>query len=213
MQTGQRMRRNHIEPFGDAQSGTVAGHDKRGKAFGARGFAGAREIHIEIGDAAIGNPGFFSNQHIMITVAARGHRDIGNVGAGLRLGQREGGDGLARSRALEPGALLHIAKQADRAGAQPLHGEGEVGEAVVARQRFAHQTERAHIERRGDQRIGRSVHEPAVAAELGDQLAACGIDIAVIDRQMDRAPALDGIGQRAMALGEKRPGQERTVSH
>ena len=33
--------------------------------------------------------------------------------------------------------LLRRAEQADRAGAEPLHGEGEIGEPVVTRQRLA----------------------------------------------------------------------------
>ncbi len=41
--------------------------------------------------------------------------------------------------------------------------------------------------------IGRGVREPAVAAELLHELAAGGIDVAVIDRQVRRAPALDGL--------------------
>ena len=74
-------------------------------------------------------------------------RDVGDVGAGLLLGQREGGDGVAAARALEPVALLGVAEQADRPGAEALHGEGEIGEPVVARQRLADQAERAHVER------------------------------------------------------------------
>ena len=45
------------------------------------------------------------------------------------------------------------AEQADRAGAEPLHGEGEVGEPVMPRQRLARDAERAHVERRGVCRI------------------------------------------------------------
>ena len=129
------------------------------------------------------------------------------------LGQREGGDRLAGARALEPAALLGAAEQADRAGAEPLHGEGEIGEAVVARQRLAHEAERAHIERGGRVGIGRGVREPAVAAEASDKIAAGGIDVAMIDRQIGRAPALDRLRQRAMAVGEERPGEEGLVRH
>ena len=41
-----------------------------------------------------------------------------------------------RVRVSQP-ALFGIAEQADRAGAEPLHGESKIGEPVVARQRLA----------------------------------------------------------------------------
>ena len=89
------------------------------------------------------------------------------------------------------------------AGAEALHGEGEIGQAVVARQRLADEAERAHVERRRRVGIGRSVCEPAVAAELLHQVAAGGVDVAVIGRQVRRAPVLEASGQRAMAVGRR----------
>ena len=99
------------------------------------------------------------------------------------------------------------------AGAEALHGEGEIGEAVVARQRLADQAERAHVERCRRIRIDRGVREPAVAAELLHEIAAGGVDIAVIDRQVGRAPALDAFRERAMAVVEERPAEESLVRH
>ena len=109
----------------------------------------------------------------------------------MLLGQREGGDGAAAARALEPFALLGIAEQADRPGAEALHGESEIGQPVVARQRLADEAERAHVERCRRVGIGRSMREPAVAAELLHQIAAGGIDVAMIRRQVGRAPLLE----------------------
>ena len=43
--------------------------------------------------------------------------------------------------------LLGRAEERDRAGAEPLHGEGEIGEAVMAGERLAREAERADIER------------------------------------------------------------------
>ena len=44
---------------------------------------------------------------------------------------------LARARRVEPALLRVGAEQRDRPGPQPLHGEGEVRERVVARERLA----------------------------------------------------------------------------
>ena len=52
-----------------------------------------------------------------------------------------------------------------------------------------------------------------VAAELSHELAAGRIDVAVRDRQIGRAPALDRLRQRAMAIGEERPAEEARVRH
>ncbi len=131
----------------------------------------------------------------------------------MLLGQREGCDRAATARAFEPFALLGIAEQADRPGAEALHGEGEIGQAVVPRQRFADQAERAHIERCRGVGIGRGVREPAVAAELLHQIAAGRIDVAMIRRQIGRAPLLDASGQRAMAVVEERPAEKALVRH
>ena len=61
---------------------------------------------------------------------------------------------------------------------------------------------------------GRCVLEPAIAAELAHQLAAGGIDIAMIDMStMLRGPCFQLLGKRAMTLLEKRPTQETPVEH
>jgi hypothetical protein len=78
--------------------------------------------------------------------------------------------------------LRRGAEQADGARSERLHGEGEIGEPIMARERFAHDAERAHVKR--DRRIGvdGGMHEPTVAAELPHKFAARRIDIAVVDR-------------------------------
>ena len=62
-------------------------------------------------------------------------------------------------------------------GAEPLHGEGEVGQPVVPRQRLAGEAERAHVERRGIGRVDRRRLQPAVAPEHRHQLAAGRVDV------------------------------------
>jgi hypothetical protein len=55
--------------------------------------------------------------------------------------------------------------------------------------------------------------EPAVAAKLYNELPAGGVDIAVIDRQVRHAPALDRVGERAVVLVEERPAEEAPIRH
>ena len=51
--------------------------------------------------------------------------------------------------------LLGAAEQRDRAGAEPLHGKGEIRQPVVPRQRLADQAEAAHVQTRPTVRIDR----------------------------------------------------------
>ncbi len=132
-------------------------------------------------------------------------------GAWLR--QREGGDRLAGTGLRQPLLLLGRAEQAERAGAEPLHGKGEVGQPVMPGQRLARDAQRAHVERSGIVGIERRRLQPAVPAELRHQLAAGGIDIMVIDRQVFRAPCVQLFGELAVAIFEERPVEEGTVSH
>ena len=84
----------------------------------------------------------------------------------------------------------------------------------MARQRLADQSQCADVDLLRRIVARRGVLEPAIAAELAHQLAAGGIDIAVIDmRAMLRGPGFQPLGQRAVTLLEKRPMQETAVEH
>ena len=137
----------------------------------------------------------------VIAILATSEPDFGSVSAKAAIASP------ARVR-LSQCALLGVAEQADRAGAEPLHGEGEIGKPVVARERLAHEAERAHVERGGRVGIGRGVREPAVAAE------AFARDRGRRRRRRRDRPAgwprtsARCVGQRAMAVGEERPGEE-----
>ena len=207
------MRRDHLDALGDRQALGVGRHEEGGKALGAGRLAGAGEDHVEIGDAAVGDPGLLAVEDVAVAVARGGHVHVGDIGAGARLGQREGGDRLAGARLLQPLLLLRRAEQADRAGAEPLHGEGEIGEPVMARQRLAGEAQRAHVERAGIGGIDRRRLQPAVAAELCHQLAAGGVDVVMRDRQVGRAPCVQPLGEIAVAILEERPGEEGAVRH
>ena len=173
------MRRDHIEPLGDRKSRRIGGNDEGGNTPRARRFTAAGKDDIEIGDATVRDPGLFPVQNVAVAVAPRGQGNIGHVRAGLPLGERKRGDSFTAARARQPFALLRIAEQTDRPGAQTLHRKGKVGECVVPRQRLANKAERSHIKQHRAAGIGRGMSEPAVAAELLHQVAAGGVEITV----------------------------------
>ncbi len=195
-----------VEAFGDGET-RIAGFDDEGRdAARAVRFAGAGEHHVEVGDAAVRNPGLLAVEHVILAVAPRGHGDVGDVGAGGRLGQREGGDRRAGAGARQPGRALRLAaEQRDRPGAEALHGEGKVGQPVVARQRLARERERTHVERRAVF-VRRGQRQPAGLAQLRDQPAAGGVGVAMVDAgEIAGRPGVELAGQRAVARLEKRP--------
>ena len=150
-QPGERVRRDHLDPLGDA-----SGRGRRARTMKARD-ALARPRLRRCGRRSRRNRrcrrwrcrSSRRRAPSRRRRASRACRDVGGVGAGFGLGQREGGDRLAAARPCgsHVALLLVGAEQADRARAQPLHGEGEIGEAGVAGQRLAGDGEAAHVGR------------------------------------------------------------------
>jgi hypothetical protein len=89
------VRRDDFDALGDLEARRVGVDDEGADAARTRCFAGAGEDHVEVGDAAVGDPGLFAVEDIVVAVGARARSHGADVGAGLGLGQREGGDGLA----------------------------------------------------------------------------------------------------------------------
>ena len=160
------MRGDRVEPFGDRQAGRVRGHDEGRETLRARALAGAGEERVDIGDAAVRDPCLLAVEDESVAVVAGGHGGIGDVGARLRLGQGEGGDGLARSGQRQPfGLLVGRAEERERTGAEALHREGEIGEPVVARERLAAEAEGPDVEGLRVSGVDGGRLEPAVRAK------------------------------------------------
>ena len=70
-QARQRMRRDDLEPLGDRQPRRVGGHEEGGEALGAGRLAGAGEDDVEVGDAAVGDPGLLAVEQVAVAVARR----------------------------------------------------------------------------------------------------------------------------------------------
>ena len=145
--TGQRMRCDDLEPLGNLQTRRVGRHHDGREAAGSRRSAGAGEDHIMVGDAAIGNPGLLAVENILVARSSA---------LRVRWRRRRTRHSARSARRLEAPALGHRrqevaccsigAEQADRAAAQTLHGKGEIGEPMMARQGLADDAQAAHIQ-------------------------------------------------------------------
>src|SRR6185369_3624960 len=99
-------------------------------------------------------------------------------------------------------------------------GKGEVGEAFMARQRFADEADGARVDGRGFAHAHR-VLQPAGAAELAhegatggvDVLAPLGVRVAHHARELARGPGIELLRERAMARIEEGPVQVGKVAH
>jgi hypothetical protein len=84
--------------------------------------------------------------------------------------KRKGGQGLAGTGQRQPFRfLLRPCRTAKCAGAKPLHGKGKIGQPVMPGQRFAQDTQAAHVDaRRLVGRIDRcqSLSQPASPSAL-----------------------------------------------
>jgi hypothetical protein len=101
---------HHVNALGHLETGGVGIHDERADAPGPRGLARAGKQHVKVGNAAVGDPGFFAIQHPTlaqcITHALRAAGHGRHVGARLRLGQRKRGNGLATGHARQVALAL-----------------------------------------------------------------------------------------------------------
>jgi len=70
------------------------------------------------------------------------------------------------------------ARQGDRSAAQALHGEGEIGQAVVIRERFADEANgpRIEVRQRTSELERHAVARQTGGAQAGDQISAAAID-------------------------------------
>ncbi len=135
----------------------------------------------------------------MITILAGGAGHGGDIRAGFLLGQRERGypfAGLCLSQ--NRAAKFFRAGKADRAGAETLHGEGEVGEAVMPGKRLAGQAGGAAVDRLAAAGTGRCIQQTGLTQRLDDRSAGI-VRIRMVDMG-ERAGGRERIQLSASAL-------------
>ena len=165
-----------FDPVLDGQSRGVRIDDVGRQAACTGCFAGPREDHIVVGDAAIGDPGLHAvDPHMVVTVRPRRRPHRRHIGTRFRLREREGRDGLSAHDRREV-ALLDVVggEQGNRAGSEALHGESKIRKAVVIGQGLANEAKHAHVVGRREAAIGlgNARPQPSGLAEPADQLAA-----------------------------------------
>ena len=195
----------------DAEAGAVGLDDEGGEP--PRLAVGDREHDVEVGDAEVGDPVLGAVDHPLVAVAARGGDHAAGVGAGLGLGQREGGRPLA-ARAARQDALLELvgAEQADRERAELLHhqdqrgrgaGLGDLLDRDVEHQRAGAGAAVLLLERQPEQVL------------LGEQLAqvprvlGLGVNLACAGRDPFAHDLADRVAEGHMVVGERVRGVSR----
>src|SRR5438552_4144977 len=63
-QAGERMRRDHINAIDNLEGRPASAADESRDAGRSRHFAGARKQHVEVGDAAVRDPGLIAAEHV-----------------------------------------------------------------------------------------------------------------------------------------------------
>jgi hypothetical protein len=208
---GERMRSDDLDAPGNRQPRRVGIDDEGGQTASAGRRTGAGEHHVEIGDAAVGNPGLGPVQHIVLAVAPRAAGDRRHVGPGIGLGQREGGNRIAAPDARQVGRSQRVAA-GNRYGPAPqsLHGEGEVGEPAMEGEHLAQNADRAQIDS-GRARAARrhGVGQPAGRPHFTHETPAHRIGVGGVRPVAKRVacPPRRVARQRTVRLVEERPAQ------
>ncbi|KAG1273939.1 hypothetical protein G6F64_015241 [Rhizopus arrhizus] len=78
------MRRDQFDALADLETRGVGIHDERADTARARRLAGTGEDDVEVGDAAVGNPGLGAVQHIVVAVQPGFAGQGGHVRPGVR---------------------------------------------------------------------------------------------------------------------------------
>ena len=121
--------------------GIIGKDDESRNAARARRFAGAGEQSVDVGDAAVGDPGFLAIDDDSPSPSWRAEQAIAATSEPASFSDNAKAASHSPDRAFGRTAALQLggARDGDRAGAQPLHREGEIGEAVVPGERLARQ--------------------------------------------------------------------------
>ena len=130
--------------FGNREAGIGWEDDEGRNAACAGSLPGAGEDGVDISNAAVGNPGLLTVEHIGLAIETGSATHGGDVGACIGFRQGEGRQPLAAAHFRQHGiAQLGRCSEGNRPRAETLHGEGEIGQTVLPRQRFTRQTQLA----------------------------------------------------------------------
>jgi len=111
---------HHLRPYELQARGGRGQHEQRQSA-GAGVRVRAREHHVEVGDAGVGDQGLAAVEHVLVAVADGGRADRADIGPGPRLAHRKGAHGGPAHGRLNPGGgHLFVVRQQDRSNGEAL---------------------------------------------------------------------------------------------
>src|SRR5688572_540255 len=215
------MRRDHVDPLLDLEARSIGIDDECRDSLGSRrairpllSRCRSCEHAVEVGDAAVRNPGLGAVEHVVIPFTTRGALHGGYVRTRIGLRQGECRDRstcrnlrqVTRSQRLGSGDRY-------RAAAEALHGEREVGQSVVLGERLAHQADSASIEvlRCAAVRLRYAATRESCSTEVGDEPPARLVDglarFIVVIAQRSFRPCTHFGAEGAVAVVEERPGK------
>ena len=157
----------------------------------------------------------------MAVGAPRRKRHGGDIGACFGLAERECGNCFARRDVRQIARFQFVrAGERDRAAAEALHGEGEIGKPGVARKRLArdHEIKRAQLIVRAAMAFGDAIAKPAALPERAHPSLAERVDIAMAAVALDiggrlTCPLIEPLGKGPMLGIEKRQPQMPGPAH
>jgi hypothetical protein len=170
------VRRHRLEGLGADAVGLPVDEEHR-QALMSLGVGAAGEDGVEAGDAGVGDEGLDARQAPEGPVGFRPRPDRRQIRSRVGFGDRESAHQLAVRHRGQPAGLLHVGPgQADRVGAEALHGEGGVGQRGEVGEALAHHDE------------GTEVHEAVGRRHGGAE------NVGLCQQQRDLQSPLRGVG-------------------
>ena len=104
--------------------------------------------------------------------------------------------------------MFITAKQADRTGAQPLHGKRKIRQPIMTSEGFADQAQTAYIDM-----FASSAFQKTCLTQVANELNAGCIHIGVLARQFCVAPCFQARGKIAMPVLKEGPLKKLLIAH
>src|SRR5215470_16767055 len=141
-----KVRRHDGNALSDLKTGSIRINDKGRDAFGAGLFASSGKDYVEIGNAAVRDPGFLAIEQVRVAIFDGRTLESSDVRSSVGFRDSECRDGRTLGHRRKIMLLLLLStKIGNRSGAQSLHGKGEIGKPGMASQGFTNEANGASV--------------------------------------------------------------------